>query len=207
MKIMDKFLSLPKEKQTTIRNAALQCFGKYGYEKASVNDIATAAHISKASVFQYFGSKKQLYTYLLQYCGDIAVHAFNQEVLDEQADLFERIWVASKMKTAAFSQQPYVSQFIATAWAETAPEVHDLLESLKEYANNFRNDLVLREDDKTKFKNSADAPLVFQMLLLMAEGYAARYRGAESFDFDTVMQEFEQIITMLRNNFYKEEFQ
>ena len=45
------------------------------------------------------------------------------------------------------------------------------------------------------------------MLLLMAEGYAARYRGAESFDFDTVMQEFEQIITMLRNNFYKEEFQ
>ena len=207
MEIMDKFLSLPKEKQTTIRNAALQCFGKYGYEKASVNDIATAAHISKASVFQYFGSKKQLNTYLLQYCGDIAVHAFNQEVLDEQADLFERIWVASKMKTAAFSQQPYVSQFIATAWAETAPEVHDLLESLKEYANNFRNDLVLREDDKTKFKNSADAPLVFQMLLLMAEGYAARYRGAESFDFDTVMQEFEQIITMLRNNFYKEEFQ
>ena len=83
----------------------------------------------------------------------------------------------------------------------------DLLESLKEYANNFRNDLVLREDDKTKFKNPADAPLVFQMLLLMAEGYAARYRGAESFDFDTVMQEFEQIITMLRNNFYKEEFQ
>ena len=204
---MDKFLSLPKEKQTTIRNAALQCFGKYGYEKASVNDIATAAHISKASVFQYFGSKKQLYTYLLQYCSDIAVLAFNQEVLDEQADLFERIWVASKMKTAAFSQQPYVSQFIATAWAETAPEVHDLLESLKEYANNFRNDLVLREDDKTKFKNPADAPLVFQMLLLMAEGYAARYRGAESFDFDAVMQEFEQIITMLRNNFYKEEFQ
>ena len=66
---------------------------------------------------------------------------------------------------------------------------------------------MLREDDKTKFKNPADAPLVFQMLLLMAEGYAARYRGAESFDFDTVMQEFEQIITMLRNNFYKEEFQ
>ena len=55
---MDKFLALTEEKRTAILNAALQCFGKFGYEKASINDIAVAAHISKASVFQYFGSKK-----------------------------------------------------------------------------------------------------------------------------------------------------
>lgn len=54
---MDKFLALTEEKRTAILNAALQCFGKFGYEKASINDIAVAAHISKASVFQYFGSK------------------------------------------------------------------------------------------------------------------------------------------------------
>ena len=46
---MDKFLALTEEKRTTILNAALQCFGKFGYEKASINDIAVAAHISKAS--------------------------------------------------------------------------------------------------------------------------------------------------------------
>ena len=55
---MDKFLALTEEKRLTILNAAFQCFGKFGYEKASINDIAVAAHISKASVFQYFGSKK-----------------------------------------------------------------------------------------------------------------------------------------------------
>lgn len=49
---MDKFLALSEKKQKTIINAALQCFGKFGYEKASINDIAVAAHISKASVFQ-----------------------------------------------------------------------------------------------------------------------------------------------------------
>ena len=53
---MDKFLALTEEKRLTILNAALQCFGKFGYEKASINDIAVAAHISKASVFQYFGN-------------------------------------------------------------------------------------------------------------------------------------------------------
>ena len=40
---MDKFLALTEEKQTTIRNAALACFAKHGYEKASINDITVAA--------------------------------------------------------------------------------------------------------------------------------------------------------------------
>ena len=37
---MDKFFALSEEKQITIINAALQCFGKFGYDKASVNDIS-----------------------------------------------------------------------------------------------------------------------------------------------------------------------
>jgi hypothetical protein len=44
------------------------------------------------------------------------------------------------------------------------------------------------------------------MLLVMAEGYAARYRNAAVFDFETVMNEFEKTISILKNNFYKEEY-
>ena len=57
-----------------------------------------------------------------------------------------------------------------------------------------------------KFKNPEDARPVFQMLLLMSEGYAARYRGANAFDFETVMDDFEKNIAILRKNFYKEEY-
>jgi hypothetical protein len=44
------------------------------------------------------------------------------------------------------------------------------------------------------------------MLLLMAEGYAAGYRGAAAFDFQAVMEDFEKNIAILRKNFYKEEY-
>ena len=47
-----------------------------------------------------------------------------------------------------------------------------------------------------------NAQPVFQMLLLMAEGYAARYRGAAAFDFQAVMEDFEKNIAILRKNFY-----
>ena len=47
---MEKFFALSNEKQNTIRNAALACFAKHGYEKASINDIAVAAEIGRAHV-------------------------------------------------------------------------------------------------------------------------------------------------------------
>ena len=168
---MDKFFALSEEKQITIINAALQCFGKFGYDKASVNDIAVTAHISKASVFQYFGSKKQLYTYLLEYCMKIIMPSFDQTILDSETDLFNRILVSSKMKMAAMKTHPFITQFMASVWEEASPEVNDLLASLK-----------------------------------MEAGYAARYRNAAVFDFETVMNEFEKTISILKNNFYKEEY-
>ena len=220
---MDKFLALTEEKRTAILNAALQCFGKFGYEKASINDIAVAAHISKASVFQYFGSKKQhiskasvfqyfgskkqLYIYLLEYCKKIIEGIFDKESLNSQTDLFDRILASSRMKMEGLQNQPFILQFITSAWEETSPEVADTLAILTEEASGFRNDLVLREEDALKFKNPEDAQPVFQMLLLMAEGYAARYRGAAAFDFQAVMEDFEENIAILRKNFYKEEYQ
>lgn len=204
---MDKFLALTEEKRTAILNAALQCFGKFGYEKASINDIAVAAHISKASVFQYFGSKKQLYIYLLEYCKKIIEGIFDKESLNSQTDLFDRILASSRMEMESFQNQPFILLFITSVWEETSPEVADALVILTEEACKFRNDMVLREEDALKFKNPEDAQPVFQMLLLMGEGYAARYRGASAFDFETVMNDFEKNIAILRKNFYKEEYQ
>lgn len=91
---MEKFFALSNEKQDTIRNAALACFAKYGYEKASINDIAAAAGISKASVFQYFGNKQALYQYLLDYCTGQMKQAYDANTLEKNADFFDRVsWI------------------------------------------------------------------------------------------------------------------
>lgn len=95
---MEKFFALSEEKQTTIRNAALACFAKHGYEKASINDIASAAGISKASMFQYFGSKPALYEYLLNYCVSQMKKAYDLKALDVDEDFFDRVWKACVMK-------------------------------------------------------------------------------------------------------------
>ena len=46
---MNKFLALTEEKRLTILNAAFQCFGKFGYEKASMSILLYYAYRRKLS--------------------------------------------------------------------------------------------------------------------------------------------------------------
>lgn len=201
---MEKFLSLSEEKQTTIRNAALSCFAKHGYEKASINDIAVASGISKASMFQYFGTKQALYEYLVEYCSMQMKQAYDQCSLDENTDFFDRVWQASVMKVENLKKSPFVAAFIAQVAVEKAPEMKDTLQSLMKDGERFTQTLVMQEGDVKKFKHPEDAQLLFRTLMLLAQGMAFQLENAV--DYDDIMKEFESILNMLKYNFYKEEY-
>ena len=52
---------MPEEKKTIITKVARQIFSKYGFLKTTVDDIARAARIGKASIYHYFRSKEDLF--------------------------------------------------------------------------------------------------------------------------------------------------
>ena len=200
------FFHLTRISKDTIINAALACFGKFGYEKASINDIAVAAGISKASVFQYFGSKKQLYSYLLDYSGKIIMGALHHDNFDEKTDLFDRVLLSSFIETKTLEKNPHISQFITSAWAETAEEVSDILSDFKTETSKFKNNLILRKDDILKFKDPNDTETVYNILMFMAEGYAAYCRNNKDVVYSSLTDDFQKMVEAMRRNFYKEEY-
>lgn len=199
---MEKFLALSEDKQAMIRTAALACFAKHGYKKASIGNIAVLAGISKASIFQYFGNKQTLYRYLLDYCTVQMKQAYITSELNQNTDFFDRVWNASVMKVENLKRNPHIASFIASAAAETAPELKGAMFSTAN--EKFVETLVLHEDDCKKFKRSEDAKLVFQMLMLLAQGMAVQLENGA--DYDSIMAEFEKTLKMLKYNFYKEEY-
>jgi len=54
------------ERRATILEAALQTFALRGYDGAPMDEIAAAAGVSKAVVYDHVASKRELYTELLQ---------------------------------------------------------------------------------------------------------------------------------------------
>jgi AcrR family transcriptional regulator len=50
-----------QDKRRVILDAAAPIFGNEGYERASIDAIATAAGVSKPTIYSYFGGKEQLF--------------------------------------------------------------------------------------------------------------------------------------------------
>ncbi len=202
---MDKFLNLPEEKRKRIVDAALKSFGANGYKKTSVSDIAKAADISKAMVFHYFGTKKDLYLYLVKMCTDIIINELNNGFDFTTTDFFERIKQSSELKASVMRKHTDIPAFLIGAYFESDPEVKSDITSLLAIGDDYRDKIAFEGMDTSKFKEGIDPKLVLKMLIWMAEGYSSQL-SVSTMDLDVMLKEFYECMDLLRDNFYKEEY-
>ncbi len=200
---MEKFENLPDEKQNTIIDAALKIFATNGYKKASISDIATKAGISKAMVFHYFGTKKELYLYLIRLCYSIITNEIKENFNRNITDFFERITLASDIKIAAMKKHTAILAFLTSIYFETDKEVRKDIEVMLAEGEKFRNHLALDDLDTSKFKENIDVNLVMKMLVWMAEGFSNDLNLKGEFDLDTMCNEFYKCLDLLKENLYK----
>ncbi|MDP4094033.1 MAG: TetR/AcrR family transcriptional regulator [Bacillota bacterium] len=203
---MEKFLSLPSDKQKSIIDAALRCFGINGYKKTSVSDIAEAAGISKSMVFHYFGSKKALYFYLIEMCGNLIMNEVDKSFDKSITDFFERLKLVTSIEISVIKQHPPTLAFLASVYFEKEEEVRDEIQAVLAGGDDFRNKIAFDGVDYSKFKASVDLKLLMEMLYWIADGYANQLSNKTDIDFDIMLEEFNQCLDMLKNNFYKEEY-
>jgi len=205
VRILDKFLALPTEKQNKIIDAALAAFGANGYRKASISDIAGAAGISKAMVFHYFGTKKDLYLYLIKLCAETLVSEIRAKYDETVTDFFDRILDVAEIEIAVMKKHPGMLSFLASAYFEEDPEVQEDFKAFYEQGEGFRQKIAFDEVDTSKFKEGIDPKLVMKMLTMCAEGFS-RSTNVSVQEIEDFHQEFVSIVEMLRNNFYREEY-
>jgi len=203
---MEKFLGLPSEKKNTIINAGLKAFGKNGYKKCSVSDIASLAGIAKSMIFHYFGTKKDMYFYLLEFIADAIVNEVKFAAIDAESDFFERIRLAAYMKVAVLKHHPHAISFIMSFYFETDEEVVEDINVRLAQGFNYSSDFALKDIEMRKFKSDVDPRLVIKMLHYYTEGFLGKAKYQTDLDIDEMTEEFYQCLDMLRKNLYKEEY-
>ena len=205
---MEKFSSLSTEKQNMIIDAALTCFGSNGYKKASIADIATAAGIAKASIFHYFGTKKALYFYLLDFCLQVLMNEINEKFDNSVTDFFDRIRLSTSIELSIMKQHPAILSFLDSMYFENDSEVKDDIKIILASSRcvDMRNRITFDGMDASKFKAGIDPKFVLKILTCFVDGYLAKVQANVGADIDALCKEFDECLNLFKNNFYKEKY-
>lgn len=102
-----------ERKQEAILDAAEALFVSEGYERTSVDAIATRATVSKRTVYDHFEDKRGLFLRVLERVDDVlvaAVRAAVEQEITEGRDLREALTAfASRLATQTFPSSVYVT--------------------------------------------------------------------------------------------------
>ena len=200
--------SCPSEqRKRAVVEAALTAFGRSGYRKTSVSDVAAAAGISKALVFHYFGSKKELYVHLARFCGKTLAAEVRKNVQADNTDFFDRVHAAAEIKISVLREHPGLLSFLESMYRESdetvAGEIRGLILPENEH---FTTANIFEGVDYSKFKDGVDPKLVLKLMLYFSEGCVNKQPRGAPIDIGAVMDEFRECAALLRSNFYREEF-
>jgi AcrR family transcriptional regulator len=200
---MEKFFKIRAEKQEHIINAAFSVFGKQGYKKASVADIAEKAGITKGMITYYFGSKKNLYMYLV----DVTIqriHTTNDAATASSADFFEKLKIVTKTQVVALSEHPGFFRFVNSLYYENDPEVaQDIEKTFQDDVGRFYN-ILLESSDFSTFKEGVDTAKICKFAVWANDGFLSEFFEAQS-ETDEMLNEFFDCLDMMKANFYKEQ--
>ncbi len=204
-----KFLSLEKEKQDRIINAAIKEFAQKGYENASTNEMVKEAGISKGLLFHYFKNKKQLYLFLKDHLMDLLTIEFYQKVTFTDPDVFVRIHKATLIKMELRNKYPDIFKFITGVYLEDSQEVKADLEKWKAEMTTVNINKVFEGIDTSLFRADIDIRKAIKIMMWSFEQYAeeesakAKLSPLHDFDYDRVLNELNEYFSIFRKCFYK----
>ncbi len=201
--MLESFHALKEEKRIRIINAAMQVFSKDSYSKASTDDIAAMAGISKGALFYHFRNKKELYCYLYEYsCGKIYAKVGELKVYEE-TDFFAQNIKIVEARVLTMMAYPYVYDFGMRAYYETDEAVAGEIRSinqrlLKDITSHFSQDT-----DTSSFRKGEDVEKAVKMLVWLSEGFMKERKMQGKMDLKAIQTEFTSYIEILKHGFYK----
>ncbi|OJF92047.1 TetR/AcrR family transcriptional regulator [Alkalibacterium sp. 20] len=212
----DAFLSLEKDKQERILNAAFKEFSEKGYKNASTNQIAKEAGIGKGTLFYYFGNKENLFNQLINEAFEIAYREYLSKVNFDETDFFKRIEEMSLLKWNVYKKYEQALNFMAHVLMHSENyAIPEDLKSKQEQAEKIWGSLLTKNIDFTKFREDIPKETSFNFIRWTIEGYRAeleqRLKQEPITDFTNehlkpYYDEFYDHLKYLKKIYYKKEY-
>jgi TetR/AcrR family transcriptional regulator len=212
------FERLPAAEQAHILQACIEEFAQNGYTLASTNAIVKRAGIPKGTLFYFFGSKKDLYLYVIDHAVARFAAEFKQISASLEAgqpsDLFERLLHRGAARMQFVVQEPLLYQVFYNAFINTPDEILTEMQTrFASYAQTSGGRL-LDGLDTSKFREDIQPEKAVELVTLALEGLFNRYLPAfkrlppaESLKLvEVITAEARLYFEMLKKGLYKDEY-
>lgn len=209
----ENFDNLPEEKRKKIMDASIEEFARNGYEKASTNNIVKAAGISKGILFHYFGSKKNLFLYLVDNVMQYFIDKFYSISTSPSPDIFDRLMERGLVKLKMAYDDPVKYEFIFNAFINTPEELNE--EIKQRYNSTLSKNLgaFYANLDTSKFREDIDSKKAIEVVVTFLEGHTNKYinlyrnhKAEDIFnDIDSLLNDFNQYFDILKKGIYKQD--
>ena len=201
----ERFLELPESKQRNLINAGYRAFSASPYAKASMAAVAQEAGLSKALLFYYFRNKKEYYLFLFERAMRILHDTQPAPSQEMPTELFTLVELAVRYRLTLVRDYPYLMRFAMRAYYERDPALQPELEQQKSSLTFTGLETLMPMIDRTCLRNPADAEILTQMILTLAEGCT---RGREDLTAKGIQESlipFRAMLRSLKTHYYKPE--
>lgn len=118
---------IQKKNRAVILDAALDMFSTHGFRGATVDQIASAAGLSKPNLLYYFPTKEAIHAHLLERMLDTWLDPLRE--LDPDGDPLEEVLAYVDRKLEISRTHPRESRLFANEILQGAPRIHAVLSS------------------------------------------------------------------------------
>jgi AcrR family transcriptional regulator len=208
----DRLDRLPDDKRQRILDAAIREFAENGYEKASTNNIVKEAGIAKGLLFHYFGSKKGLFAFALDYAVNFYLDYFLSRLDNLPSDLLDRLtgWLTLKIRMLA--EYPLMYRMGVAAIEDVPEDVKAEVAKIYSRVSERLMPVFLNGVDFSGLRKGVEPKKAVGFVLLALNGIAEKYLAEARArpdkglaDLPSALKEIDDYKEMLRYGLYGRE--
>ncbi len=135
------FESLPSSKKEIILKVCIEEFAEYGYENASTNRIVKKINMSKGSLFKYFNTKEELYSYVIDHVVRSITTEMAEDIRALPNKIFERVYRLAEIEFEIYIKKPIVYKLFKQAFTGRSSIAQKLIEKYTIQADSYFDEI------------------------------------------------------------------
>ncbi|MDX1600103.1 MAG: TetR/AcrR family transcriptional regulator [Anaerolineales bacterium] len=157
----ETFFNLPADKRDRILDLAIKEFAENDYPQASVSRLVERAGIAKGSFYQYFGSKRALFEYLLELAAQEKARFLREALeVEEFGTVFDRLRRMMRQGLEFEFAHPELAQVGYRAYYAESPLPEQALASVRRAGQDFFRQLIKRGQERGEIDPDLDPALL-----------------------------------------------